>query len=132
MTTMEMWLTGISITVLVALLIFLANQYITRRNSRIERVVSAYVSQIKSGNFTNGLDVLLKSGALELASRFEMSDVCCKICKRTTLGQHPNYMKKLLPNRKILPFLKFCRKNHHDISSSINTAGYLAEFTQKF
>ena len=131
MTTEEMWLTEIEITVLLALALFLASQYLIRRNARIERVASIYVSQFKSGNFNNGLDTLLKSGALELNNRFEMWEVCRKIRKRTALNQNPNYMEKLLPDRKILSFLKFCQKNHLDISSSIRTAVIIAQFNEQ-
>jgi len=37
-------------------------------------------------------------------------------------------MESLLPNGKVLPFLKFCRKNRIDISSSIDTMIAIEQF----
>ena len=128
MTTEEMWLTGIEISVVVILVVFLCGQYLNRRQARVERVVSEYLSRFRSGNFTNGLDALLKSGACELSNRFELNEVCRKICKRAKSGQHPNSAEKVLLNRRMLAFLNFCQKNHQDISSGSDTLVVILQF----
>src|SRR5208282_5446834 len=113
MTTEKMWLAGIGISVLTAFGIFGLSQYSGRRNARIDRVTNAYLSLIESGKSNNGLDTLLKSGAAELRSRFEMNTVCNRICGRGK--PHPNWLQEILPNNRLLAFVKFCAENHSDI-----------------
>jgi hypothetical protein len=124
MASTEIWLG----TILVTLALFLLGHYIYRRHVRIERVVSEYLTCFRSGDYTNGLDALLKSGVCELSNRFELNEVCRKICKRETKAQHPNDCETELPNRKLFAFLKFCHKHKKDISSASDTLAVILQF----
>ena len=126
MTSTDMWLGGWAMT----LVLFLVAQCLFRRNARIDRVTNAYLSLVESGKSNNGLDTLLKSGAVELGSQCEMNTVCERICRRGK--PHPNWLPELLPNDRLLAFMKFCAKNHSDISSGSYVAFVIAEFNGAF
>ena len=123
MHSQEMWLGGLVVTCG----LFLAGLAYYRRQTRIERVVTEYLSKFRSGNYTNGLDTLLKCGANELENRFELYEVCRKILKREKKAQDPLGVSDL-PRRDVFAFIKWCHKNNEDISSGSDTMVLIAQF----
>lgn len=124
---MPLSMTGIEITVAVALFGLLVNQYFNRRQERIRRVVNEWMECFNSTNYTNGVDALLRAGVCELNNRFELSEACRKICRREKRAQRPS-LEPELPDVKLFSFLKFCHKNNHDISSGSDTLVVILQF----
>ena len=125
MTSTEMWLGGIGIS----LALFLAGLSIHRRQSRIDRVVKSYLDSFTADAYENGLARLLKCGVVELKNRRELKEVCRGI--QANGKNHPNYYDEI-SNAKLLAFLKFCHKNGHTLESGSDSLIVQAQFDKTF
>ena len=115
--------------ILTALALFLAAQYLIRRNARINHAINAYLDAYKLNPYENGLARILKCGVVELKNQRELNEVCRRIVANGKV--HPNYYQDV-PNKRLLNFLKFCHKNGHDLSSGSDSIIVLAAFDKKF
>jgi hypothetical protein len=104
------------LSILCAMVLFLAGWYLTRREKRIDGVVSFYLTDWSEPERPNGLELLSRAGAASLRTRGEMKAVCARIVSRTK--QHPNWLPEKLPNEQLLPFLKFCTKHKHSLAKA--------------
>jgi len=66
MDSFEMWSIGLGTASIIALAIFLLNQHLARRASRIGGVVSEYIRIFESEQWKNGLHALSRAGILNL------------------------------------------------------------------
>src|SRR5580692_4548273 len=90
--------------ILTALSLFLAAQYLIRRQARINRVFDAYMAAYNQDDFENGLARILKCGVIELRNQSELKEVCRRIMAQGK--PNPNYYQDV-PDGKLLAFLKY-------------------------
>jgi hypothetical protein len=132
LTSQQMWICGVIITVSLTALVFVANHYWQGRRTRIERVANEYFKIYESrkpGVFVNGLHVLLKAGGMELRGRCELAAVFRRITARQL--PHPNWAAKDLPDSKVLAFFRFCQKCNHDIADPTEAAFAISLFRKE-
>src|SRR5437868_5187946 len=109
-------------SIIAVLFVVLVNQYISRRESRISLVLSAYLG---TSSTINGFQRLLSAGATGLRSSRELGEVCKRIIQRQI--PHPNDSGNI-SNREMLEFLKFVERGRLSIANHAGLTAAIAAY----